>query len=124
MLRTIDYLTDLIVERGKLSAEERNKPGWTGTRPCVLRLIDDEMKAVDKELGQAGPSSSTLPSNCRAAPSPSTTGRTPGPLLLTVIQSAGLPAIHAALAPLFAAADAEFKLATTIAELQRISEGT
>lgn len=118
MLRTIDYLTDLALECGRLQ-RKKGTGGLEAEEALHLRLAADEMQAVEKELThqallvgaalelQGGSESLDYWTHA-------------GMLLLKVIGGAGPAPLRTILAHLFATVDATFKLATTITELKRI----
>jgi len=118
MLRTLDYQADLMVERHQL-LKHRGAYRLRRSEEARLRVIDEEIKVVEKELGsqailigialelQGGGESLDYWTHA-------------GRLLLAVIQGVGLPTIRNLLAHLFATVDVEFELAITTNELQRI----
>jgi hypothetical protein len=120
LLRTIDHLTDLIIKRGHLQ-QKRTSSGLDEEEALDLRLVDSEIRALEREMDsqillidlaltvQGGLESLDYWTNA-------------GALLLQVVQGADPAALRPVLARLFATVDAEFKLATTLAELRRIRD--
>ena len=120
MLHTMDYWTELVVERGRLLQKD-GASGLDGDESLRLRLVNDEIKALEKEwecqavlIGialelQGGSESLDYWTHA-------------GRLLLVVIRGDGPSAIHDVLTRLFNAADADFKLAITANELRRIRD--
>ena len=118
MLRTLDYLADLLVERDQL-LKNRGAYRLRISEETRLRVIEEEMKVVEKELKSQDILIKTaleLQGGSESLDYWTHAGR----LLLAVIQGAGLSTIRNLLADLFATVDAEFELAITISELQRI----
>jgi hypothetical protein len=120
MLHTMDYWTELVVECGRLLQKDGTS-GLDGDESLRLRLVNDEIKALEKEwdsqailIGialelQGGSESLDYWTHA-------------GRLLLMVIRGDGPSAIHDVLTRLFNVADADFKLAITANELRRIRD--
>ena len=120
MLHTMDYWTELVVECGRLLQKDRAS-GLDGDESLRLRLVNDEIKALEKEwdsqailIGialelQGGSESLDYWTHA-------------GRLLLVVIRGDGPSTIHDVLTRLFNSADADFKLAITANELRRIRD--
>ncbi len=120
LLRTIDHLADLCLQRAQLQVAAQHAPMYSD-EAVRLRLADDEIWRVRKELEcqiqlvaialelQGGSESLDYWTNA-------------GMLLLDVIQNAPLSAIRWRLARLFTRVDAAFKLAVTAAELRRLRD--
>jgi hypothetical protein len=118
LLRTIDHLTDLIVSRRNLE-DEQARGKLDSEAALRLRLVDTEIQTLDKGLDnqlllidialslQGGLESLDYWTNA-------------GILLSHIFQGAELATLRTVLARLFATVDADFKLATTLAELSRI----
>lgn len=118
MSRTLDYLTDLAVERDQLL---RNRGAFRlrASEETRLMVINEEMKVVEKELKsqailinialeiQGGSESLDYWTHA-------------GRLLLAVFRGDKISSIPNLLVNLFATIDAEFELAITVSELQRI----
>jgi hypothetical protein len=118
MLRTLDYLADLLVERDQL-LQNREAYRLRVSEETRLRVIDEEMKVVEKELKDQAILINTaleLEGGSESLDYWTHSSR----LLLAVIQDTGLSTIRNLLANIFATVDAEFELAITVSELQRI----
>jgi tetratricopeptide (TPR) repeat protein len=120
LLRTIDHLADLVVTRGNLE-DEQARGRLDGEAMLRLKLVDAEIQTLDKGLDnqlllvdialtlQGGLESLDYWTNA-------------GILLSRVFQGAELTTLHTVIARLFATVDADFKLATTLAELKRVRD--
>jgi hypothetical protein len=118
MLRTLDYLADLLVERDQL-LKNRGAYRLRISEETRLMVIDKEMDVVENELkSQAILINTAL--ELQGGSESLDYWTHAGSLLLAVIQGTVLSTIHNLLANLFATVDAEFELAITISELQRI----
>ena len=118
MLRTLDYLADLLVERDQL-LQNRGAYRLRTSEETRLMVIDEEIKVVEKELK----SQATLINIALELEGGSESldyWTHSGRLLLAVIQGAGLSTIRNLLANLFATVEAEFELVITVSELQRV----
>jgi hypothetical protein len=118
LLRTLDYQADLLIERDQL-LKNRGAYRLRISEETRLRVIDEEMKVVEKELKSQNILINTtleLQGGSESLDYWTHAGR----LLLAVIQGAGLSTIRNLLDNLFATVDAEFELAITVSELQRI----
>jgi hypothetical protein len=118
MLRTLDYQVDLMVEREQL-LQQLGASCLRSSEEIRLRVIDEEMKVVEKELESQAILIGTaleLQGGRESLDYWTDAGR----LLLAVIQGVGIPVIRKLLANLFATVDAEFEFAITVSELQRI----
>lgn len=118
MLRTLDYLTDLLIERDQL-LQNRGTFRLRTSEETRLMVIDEEMKVIEKELKSQAilvNFALVLEGGSESLDYWTHSGR----LLLAIIQDAGLSTIHNLLANLFATVDAEFELAITVTQLQRI----
>ena len=117
MQRTIDGLTDLIVERSCL----KKKSALNEDEKLRVQLIDDDIKAAEDALeNQALLVGLTL--ELQGGMESLDYWTRAGTVLLAVMRGAPRSEIRSFMPHLFAAVDAEFKLATTLAELRRVRD--
>ena len=120
MQRTIDGLTDLIVEHSCLKKKSANE-ALNEDEKLRSQLIDDDIKAAEEALeNQAILVGLTL--ELQGGMESLDYWTRAGIVLLAVMRGAPRSEIRAFMPHLFAAVDAEFKLATTLAELRRVRE--
>ncbi len=118
MLHTIDYQADLLVERVQIE-QNRGASRLKDREELRLRMLDNEMAVVEKEMeSQAALISIAL--ELQGGRESLDYWTHAGRLLLAVINGADLPEIRNLLSHLFSTVKAEFELAITVAELQRI----
>lgn len=114
LLRTLDRLTDLILERQRLAVQQSSSDDALRFAdeqiPRQLQTVTNQVQLVAMALeAQGGAESLDYWINA-------------GRLLLLVIDGAELPQIHTVLQQLCKVVDASFKLTTTIGELQRFHD--
>ena len=120
MLRTIDYQTDLVVERAKIE-KKREVYRLRDSEKLRLRMIDNEMAVVAKEM-ESQATLIRIVLELQGGKESLDYWTHAGRLLMSVIDGAVLPAIRILLSRLFTTVDAEFELAITVAELQLIKK--
>ena len=118
MLRTIDYQADLLVERAQIE-QNRVANRLKKREELRLRMLDNEMAVIEKEM-ESQTALISIVLELQGGRESLDYWTHAGRLLLAVIKGVGLPAIRNLLSHLFTTVDAEFELAITVAELQRI----
>ncbi|HMN31475.1 MAG TPA: hypothetical protein PKE45_25220, partial [Caldilineaceae bacterium] len=120
LLRMIDRLADLIIERGQLGQTRANE-GLGGDEALRLRLIDAEIETIEQAvLSQVRLIDFAL--TLQGGLESLDYWTIAGILLLAVVQGADELTLRNVLSRLLVTADADFKLATTLAELQRMGD--
>ena len=118
IMRTIDYQADLLLEHTQLE-QNRGTYRLRESEKLRLRVIDNEMKVVEKDL-ESQTALVGIVLELQGGRESLDYWTHAGRLMLAVISGASLPTIRVLISHLFATVDAEFELAITVSELQRI----
>ncbi len=120
MLRTIDGLTDLMIERGRLKQKEANRT-LDEEEGLRLQFIDNDIKTAEEALDHQS-QLVWIALELQGGMESLDYWTPAGTVLLAVMRGATRPEIRAFMSRLFSAADADFKIATTLAELKRVRD--
>jgi Cyclic nucleotide-binding domain len=120
MLRTLDRLADLAVERGRLKKWDQNQPGQADANEALrIRFADSEFHAVEELLNDQAVLIGTA-LELQGGSESLDYWTHAGTLLLAVLRGDNLGRIQEIIPRVFATADALFKFDTALSELSRV----